>query len=190
MSFSTKSVCRFLFCYVLVCGVLRANLKTWKCLPSSFEISHFLFKKLVLFQRILTNIFLMSQQTDTEFQKKASKCGIYVTKKYGLATTTNDIIGRAVVSGMSCQKRYQVTNDSVKTKKGVWQSSKAPFTRERNGPERNGPERNGTELFKGCSHSNGSIWSVNIFLPRDINFLSSPLSFSIFMRKQSYCLES
>ena len=62
--------------------------------------------------------------------------------------------------------------------------SKVPFTR-----ERNGTDQNGTELFKGCSHDNGSLCSFNIFLPRDRNFLSSPLSFLIFMRNIPYCLE-
>ena len=50
-------------------------------------------------------------------------------------------------------------------------------------------ERIRTELFKGCSHGNEPLASVNIFLPGDKDFLSSPLSFSIFMRKRSYCLE-
>ena len=60
---------------------------------------------------------------------------------------------------------------------------------DQNGTDQNGTDQNGTELFKGCSHGIGSICSVNIFLPRDDNLLCSPLSFSIFISKQYYCLE-
>ena len=76
--------------------------------------------RLLLFRKIVVNLFVMSQHNDEEFHKIISKFRIYMKTRSRIIM--NDKITRAIVCRIfmpRAKKRHLITSDSINSNKDV-----------------------------------------------------------------------